>query len=546
LECDLENQAAGALESAEAKNKSGLKKFKPDSLFQTGINWKEQTGSIGFNLIDDKDKDFGPWPKTPKPLPGYLAWLGFQTKLTLAGRLPVALVVDGSAWGTPEQKTVIKVASQGKEKGKFDIKFAMMIRAMWSYAGDAIAESMKEGQGKTPILDTFKDVLEYIDVELTLTPSITNEFSFGWGAEWTKTTFKPEKIDVINSFLSNLTTVIHAQASVFEWNYDTIKGTLLNGGTDYGVYLENMNAFGVDFRSLRGTWGKSKYDEYSYLTTVLEKQEDRNQEIVIGSRIEFHFGYASDDEAKKTKFAIQFRAHADSSAASNVAQGGVVDLVSDLSVVDVPPKGGVGRGELKYTTKLSWSDLRPADEDGGGYFRNLNQKKRAALVNFFQTCKNEKKFSILPQFKVPPNDRATGALSPKSSLIFAAPIITDYSAVLKQGAAPELLWLFHIQNYLDTHIWIQLKEHDSVERDDTIVLKGRTQNNWKLIKISGNGPQNGKMMISIPLSDIEKITDKEDVYQFYLRIGLLDDDSCCIHTSKEMIEVPKGLLKGVG
>lgn len=535
LEYDIENQAAAALEAAEDKNKSGLKKFKPGSLFQAGINWKEQTGSVGFNLIDDKDKDFGPWPKMPRPLPGYLAWLGFQTKLTIAGRLPVSLVVDGSAWGTPEQKTVIKVASQGKEKGKLDIKFPIMIRALWSYAADAAVEKMKE-KGKTPILDTFKDVLEYVDIELTLTPSLANEFSFGWGGEWTKVSFKPESMAAINSFLSKLSTAIHAQASVFEWNYDPISGNLLNGGTDFGIYFDNMSAFGADLSNLRGTWGVSKFDLNSYLESSISEQKDEQRTVVLGERFGFHLGYASVKDSNKTTFSITYRDK------TNV----IAVLSADLSVVDVAPKGGVGRGEVKHITKFSWSDSMQADEGGGGYFRNHYQKNRAELVKFLGDLASKDTIAIIPEFKVPPTSRPTGRLSKNSSLVVKKPVIKDYSAVLKSGAAPELIWMFEAQNYLDSHIWVQLKEHDTIERDDVISLKGEAKNNWKLMKISGGSVKNGKLMISIPVSEIAKIEDKENNYQFYLRLGLLDDDSCEIHTSKQMIAVPKAVLKGVG
>ena len=201
---------------------------------------------------------------------------------------------------------------------------------------------------------------------------------------------------------------------------------------------------------------------------------------------------------------------------------------------------------MKHITKLTWSDIRPADEDNGGYFRNLYQKNRAELVKFLGDLISEEKITIYPEFKIPPNNRATGGLSRNSSLVVKKPTIKDYSAVLRSGAAPELIWMFDVQDYADSHIWVQLKEHDVIERDDVIALKGAVKDNWKLMKISGGSVKNGKLQISIPVSEIAKIEDKESEYQFYLRLGLLDDDDCEIHTSKQLITVSKAVLKGVG
>lgn len=545
LEMDAENQAAGAKKRAEDAAVKGLKKFKPEDIWKWGALWKEQAAVLTFQIIEGEDKSLLSLPKAPKPLPGWLAWLGYQFKITGSANAPVSILLDCSKAGTPGGGVGLQLSTQGKEKAGFSFKFALLLRALWSSIGEDAIKDAQKGKGKTPVLDTLKEVLEFIDVEFTMSLDLTNEALVKLGIQWTQQTKKLSSTGLDTQFLSEFKAKTHAQACVFQWDYEASSGRILDGDLDYCVYGSQIQLFGTEYPELRGHWGKAGYEENAFLTS---NHAEKDLAICLGSRFDVYLDYTEAKDPSKCTVALRYRGMADNVNAMSKAKpvrGGYTDLQSDLPVVDHPPVAGAGKGRISSAIRLTWSDKVLPSEGGSIAFRSMLKEKRWELLQFFQTCFHEDSFRLSPCITTP--EGHPFLLSPKSTLVFYSPKVIRVQGGLSQGGASQLVWKIQMSYYLDTHIWVRLKEHDWLDGNDIISIRGGDKaNGWKLVELKGNRTLNSPREISIPLADILPIAEKESSYQFYLEFALLDDNSCILDAPTPRIEVPKSLLPGRG
>lgn len=98
--------------------------------------------------------------------------------------------------------------------------------------------------------------------------------------------------------------------------------------------------------------------------------------------------------------------------------------------------------------------------------------------------------------------------------------------------------------YVDSHIWVKLCEKDTVY-DDICKLKGTGKNNWRLYPLLGTPAMRSKRQVFIPGPDILWSGAPESAYQFYLRLSLLDSDSCELDLSKDYLSVPSATLGAI-
>lgn len=105
-----------------------------------------------------------------------------------------------------------------------------------------------------------------------------------------------------------------------------------------------------------------------------------------------------------------------------------------------------------------------------------------------------------------------------------------------------LLFQFNMDFYADSHIWIKLCEDDLLY-DDVCGLKGTGKDNWRLYPLLGTGDLHSQRQVFIPGSDLLAFGTPETAYQFYLRLALLDDNSCEIKIdTKQLLTVPAPTL----
>lgn len=500
-------------------NPSKKKSFKDciaKDMLAWGRNWRENSFTASVKLLEDKaDKTI---PKTPSPLPlPFLAWLSWYVKLEAEANLKLNFAVSCSKEGDVEVKAGLEGTGTGTAK--------IGLQAIWARVGDEIAGDVgKEMPG--PEGELLQKIVQLVNLELSLkaaiSPSASAEVTAKFSASGPREDAWKVKLD------ANFSCPLEFNLSVFSWSYDTFNGKVWDLNKSQGAFLSDVVAFGKRKPKWATViaWGESLFDPVCYVTS---DRKDHNLAVAFGAVVPLSLKYRQASNPEK------------STAAISLVAGTALELASSITVLNHPPKAPNPDGEITAPLHLTWN---PTPGKGAGVVSlfELYKSKWDKLEPILQALKSKE--LELDLSITTPDDEAPKKLSDKSTVMLLSPKAKASGARAMLQPRAGLLFQFDMDFYVDSHIWVKLCEKDTIY-DDVCKLKGTGKNNWRLYPLLGTSGMHTKRQVFIPGPDILWSGAPESAYQFYLRLSLLDSDSCELDLSKDYLSVPSTTLEAI-
>lgn len=490
-----------------------------------GRKWRENSFTATVGLLDfkgftDKDgKQTGSKtiPAVPSPLPlPFLQWLSWYLKLQSEADLKLKFSISSSKENDLELSAGIEGA------GKASVKVGL--QGIWARVGDAASEDLgRELPG--PEGELLKKIVELVNLELSLKAEISPEASAAIVAKFSASGTRDDSLNV--KLAANFNCPLEFNLSLFSWSYDTFNGKVWDLKKTQGAFFSDVVAFGHSQPNwLIQAWGTSNYDPACYVTS---DRTDEKLLVAFGAVVPLSLKYRQASNPDK------------STAAVSLVTDTILELGSSIPVLNHPPQAPEPDGEITAPLHFTWN---PSPGKGAGVVSlfELYKGKWDVLEPAFKALKKQER-ELRPSITTPDADQPR-KLSKNSSVVLLSPKAKCSGARTMMQPRAGLLFQFDMEFYVDSHIWVKLCEKDTIY-DDVCTLKGSGKNNWRLYHLLGTPGMRTKRQVFIPGPDIIWSGAPESTYQFYLRLALLDSDSCELDLSKDCLSVPSTTLAAI-
>jgi hypothetical protein len=498
---EMEKRAAGAPKKKEFKDAI------PEEMVSWGRNWKDATFSVSAQLLEEKSDKKIPAVPSPLPLPG-LWWLAYYLKLHAAAGLKLNLTANAA--NIAKGELAFRVGLEGE--GELSVQIGL--QGIWKALADEGIQ--KVGKAKPgPEAEMLQKIASVVNLEFSLMAKISPKAS--GELSWTFIEKKDGKFEWKFNLGSGFSCPVEFNLSVFQWSYDTFNGQIWKVNKAQAGFFLDMNGFGHPLPKLATIlpWGESKYDPMCY---TLPNSKDRDLMVAFGMAIPLHLLYSQAVNPQNCTASLSI----------NVG-GSDLEIASKIPVDHHPPANEKASGEVLAPLQLTWS---PAAKPGPGIIalHSLHALKWDKLQKILAGVASGE-HAMKAMMTTPEEEEKS--LSDKSSIKLLRPKARDSAFMTTNHPKAGLWFQYDFDFYADRYIWIKLCEDDLLV-DDVCGLKGSGKNNWRLYPLLGSPALHSTRQVFLPATDILSISDAESSYQFYLKLALLDDDSCQISLDSKM------------